>query len=319
MNDAKITVATLATKVEADVIRLRLQEAGIDSDLTEGGQAGNGQPPLPTGFHVRTTEADFARAMGALFPIPDLDASAETRPAGDPAGAVTAWTCAGCGEMVFGDSQACWSCGRPRDRATAPTPVLWPRPGSASAISPIPLPPRSGPSGPPRDIPPIPGAPEAPFGVPAGLTFPGMLAPWHDRPRAEGSPRAAPAAPQGGATQAPTAAATESPRIQVPFVKPRGVFASAARKAAPAGNRVLPIDTTAGDQAARRAWYAALIGLALCPLLVGPVVNFYSLCVLLDVGRKNWRMSGHGNRMYFAALAVDAALFVATGYALSRL
>lgn len=108
------------------------------------------------------------------------------------------------------------------------------------------------------------------------------------------------------------------PGVVIPASPFRGGFAPPKRTGAPA---IVHEDTTEvrrGDRAARRALVASVIGLATLPLFVGPAISFYSFCVLVESGVRSWRMSGRGNLMYYTALVIDAATFVATGYALSR-
>ena len=62
--------------------------------------------------------------------------------------------------------------------------------------------------------------------------------------------------------------------------------------------------TAANDRAARRAWWTALLGVILWPLLL------YSVAVVLGLGLLNRPLSRRGNWFFYGALAINA-LFVA--------
>jgi hypothetical protein len=305
MNDPQISVATLASKIEADVVRDRLEGAGVQAVVTDGSQTRNGDL-VSSGFHVRVAESDFASAMAILFPIPNMagfGASPNLPSSGD---LEANWTCAGCGESVHSQADRCWSCGKPRDPASRANPVPWPS-GMAGAVSF------------PADMPPMPGAP---FGAPPGPAFPGPAFPRIGFPwpgiEADAAPAPGPAATPDRAAPERSSTTAEMPRVSIPSSQPKGTFAVAARRPPLAAGRALTLETLQGDRAAKRAWYTALAAVPLFFLLVGPVVNAYSMCVLLEAGYRGWRLSFRGNLMFFGALAINAAAFVAAGYAISR-
>lgn len=72
-----------------------------------------------------------------------------------------------------------------------------------------------------------------------------------------------------------------------------------------AGAKKLPTD--ADDRAARRAWWTAVIGLVIWPLLL------YSISVVLILGLTNRPLSSRGTRFFYGALAVNAA-FIAFAF-----
>ena len=78
----------------------------------------------------------------------------------------------------------------------------------------------------------------------------------------------------------------------------------------PRGDRVgakkLPTDSD--DRAARRAWWTAVVGVVLWPLLL------YSITVVLILGLTNRPLSSRGTRFFYGALAVNAA-FIAAAFA----
>jgi hypothetical protein len=63
-----LTVAALPTAAEAEIVRGRLREAGVEAVLVEPDTAADS--PLPARVHVQVTPADFDRAMRVVFPIP---------------------------------------------------------------------------------------------------------------------------------------------------------------------------------------------------------------------------------------------------------
>lgn len=62
------------------------------------------------------------------------------------------------------------------------------------------------------------------------------------------------------------------------------------------------------DRAARRAWWAAVLGIPCPPLLI------YSLGVVLMLGLSNRPLSARGHRFFYGALAMNA-LIIATYFA----
>lgn len=62
------------------------------------------------------------------------------------------------------------------------------------------------------------------------------------------------------------------------------------------------VPTAAGDAMATRGWRAAIIGVLLLP----PLLNLYSVWVLLWLALANPPMSAAGNRKFYLAFVVDA-------------
>jgi hypothetical protein len=68
--------------------------------------------------------------------------------------------------------------------------------------------------------------------------------------------------------------------------------------------------TAAGDAEAWRAFAAAMIGIFLCP----PLLNFYSIWILLKVGFQDPPMSPKGSRNYYAAMCLNAVVCCVVGW-----
>jgi hypothetical protein len=71
---------------------------------------------------------------------------------------------------------------------------------------------------------------------------------------------------------------------------------------------------TAGDAVARRAWWSALVGLALLP----PILHLYSLALVVS-GWRAARGSARARRRLRAALALDFAVLALAALLLARL
>lgn len=89
----------------------------------------------------------------------------------------------------------------------------------------------------------------------------------------------------------------------------------ASPSAAPRGAGAARSDLTAraAEQAIRRAWWAALLGLVICP----GIAHLYSLGVLLMLGFWNQPLSRRARWMYAGALVVDGLALVGVGWLLS--
>lgn len=70
--------------------------------------------------------------------------------------------------------------------------------------------------------------------------------------------------------------------------------------------------TDADDRAARRAWWCAVFGMVIWPLLI------YSIGVVLILGLSNRPLSVRGTRFFYGALALNA-LFIAAVFAFYRM
>jgi hypothetical protein len=106
MTQSKPTVAVLPSSAMAEVVRKQLEAAGIETATVEA----------EGDFQLQVAEADFARAMQLLFPMPGSAS-------GSSSGAAAPWKCAQCGEEVQAVSDVCWACGKPRADAAAAAPV----------------------------------------------------------------------------------------------------------------------------------------------------------------------------------------------------
>ena len=306
------TVAVLRTTAEADIIRGKLEAAGIAAVLVEPERAADGT--AAGRVQVQVSQPDFERAMQLLFPIPKL------KPGGRQA--APSWQCPKCGEQVMGEFPACWSCGAPREGAAsgASQPVL-PASGVApsvvapSVVAPSVVAPSGGlPKMPPPPPPPlIETAPSQDLPVrnnpPVGAPLPTLNVPripaasgaTVNRPamNGESSTKAVPLPPRRLARSGDD----EHLKIVVPAWDP-GTGTSAGQAKSRKGNAI-----DADDRAARRAWWTAVFGILCPPLLV------YSISVVLVLGLTNRPLSTRGNRFFYGALAVNA-LIVAAFFAL---
>jgi hypothetical protein len=86
-------------------------------------------------------------------------------------------------------------------------------------------------------------------------------------------------------------------------VVPAWDAATQMSKSGRAGTKKLPTD--ADDRAARRAWWTAVVGIAVWPLLL------YSIAVVLILGLTSRPLSPRGSRFFYGALAVNAAVIAA--------
>lgn len=344
MSDEFLTVSALRTTVEAELIRGKLQTAGIPATLVEPEPAADGAPAGRV--QVQVSQPDFERAMQVLFPIPKIT----------PAARVThpAWKCPKCGEEVMGSFPLCWSCGTPRAgtiTGAAPLPTV--QPATAGSVPPPPLP-----------LPPMPAAPlsAAPLSAaplisaslpPAPLiSAPLISAPVTSAP----IPAAPPPAPPQMPSIEPISAGSSTPFVtpRMPAELPGGLPPPAAAISAKNGETtdqgvtvprrsrsaaaeddlkiVVPAwdpttsksgrgsgaakrrePTDADDRAARRAWWCSVLGIPCPPLLV------YSIGVVLILAFSNRPLSARGSRFFYGALALNALIVAAGFLALSRL
>ena len=128
MTQSKPTVAVLPSSAMAEVVRKQLEAAGIETATVEA----------EGDFQLQVAEADFARAMQLLFPMPGSASGSSSGAAAAP------WKCAHCGEEVQPVSDVCWACGKPKAGAAAATALTTTAPPSAplpSASLPPTLPP----------------------------------------------------------------------------------------------------------------------------------------------------------------------------------
>lgn len=305
MAENLLTVAALRTNVEADLIRGKLEAAGISAVLVEPEPPAEGAPPGRV--QVQVTQPDFERAMQLLFPIPKM------KPAARPA--LPGWKCPQCGEHVIGAFPTCWKCGTARPTSpegAQPTPISAPAPFAGVPRMPAPPPMPPGPIAPgPQSVPRLsmpegeapktvasasPASTESVAAAVPALNVP-PIAPAAPKPgmNGESSPRFAPLArmPRTRTLE------DEAMKIVVPAWDPatgKGVAGASTRQRSA---------TEADDRAARRAWWTAVIGIICPPLLL------YSITVVLILGLTNRPLSARGSRFFYGALAINALIIAA--------
>ena len=103
-------VASFATPVEADVLRMRLEAEGIRSVLADESTVGMNWMlgNAVGGVKVLVIESDLEAALQ----IAEDQAAEASDQAKTPA---EDWTCVVCGEKVEGGFEVCWSCGASRE------------------------------------------------------------------------------------------------------------------------------------------------------------------------------------------------------------
>jgi hypothetical protein len=293
MAENLFTVAALRNTAEADLIRGKLEAAGITAVLVEPPPPAAGAPPGRV--QVQVSQPDFERAMQLLFPIPQI------APARKPAlPMMPGWQCPKCGEQVMGPFPACWSCGTPREGSAQPEssgasplagpPRMPPTPPPPGELTPPPMQPRMTMPGaaaiPPMTVPNIPPAPQ-PVGETAAR-----------RPAMNGdhATKAAPLLP----VRRPRSAEDDSLTITVPAWDPATGKSAGGRAG---GSKRSPTDYD--DRAARRAWWTAVGGLIFPPVLI------YSMFVIVVLGLTNRPLSPRGERYFYGALALNALLLAA--------
>lgn len=308
MAENLLTVAALRTNVEADLIRGKLEAAGISAVLVEPEPPAEGAPPERV--QVQVSQPDFERAMQLLFPIPKM------KPAARPA--LPGWKCPQCGEHVIGAFPTCWKCGTARPasaegvaQAGAPLSGAVPLIGAPRMPPPPPMPPgpiSPGPQSVPRlsipegEAPKIaasasPASTESVAAAVPTLNVP-PIAPAAPKPgmNGESSPRFAPLArmPRTRTLE------DEAMKIVVPAWDP-----ATGKGASGASGARQRSATEADDRAARRAWWTAVIGIICPPLLL------YSITVVLILGLTNRPLSARGSRFFYGALAINALIIAA--------
>jgi len=131
MTQSKPTVAVLPSSAMAEVVRKQLEAAGIETATVEA----------EGDFQLQVAEADFARAMQLLFPMPGSASGSSSGVAPAP------WKCAHCGEEVQAVSDVCWACGKPRADAAAALATTAPPPAPVPSAPPPAPPPPAPPPG----------------------------------------------------------------------------------------------------------------------------------------------------------------------------
>lgn len=303
MAENLLTVAALRTPMEAELIRGKLEGAGISAVLVEPEKGPEGAPAGR--IQVQVGPPDFERAMQLLFPIPTLK-----RP---PKESKPPWKCPNCGENVLAQFPVCWKCGTSREGQSTAA-IVQPLPAGSSpnvvpptaapVLPPMPAPPPQPPRPPqPAALAPKPiaAAPQAAGTSTEELKIPPIPMPPPSptvatKPSMNGDSAAKPLV-----LRTPRTAEDDALEIVVPPWDPsKGKHKSADQQAADE----LAGKIAADDRAARRAWYTALFGLICPPLLI------YSIWVILVLGLTNRPLSRRGDRFFYGALAVNA-LFIA--------
>ena len=306
MAENLLTVAALRTAMEAELIRSKLEGAGISAVLVEPEQAAEGAPAGR--IQVQVGPPDFERAMQLLFPIPTVKRPVrENKPP---------WKCPKCGENVLAQFPVCWKCGTSREGQPMAG-LVQPLPTGSAAAGPGVAPPMPQTPAPPLPAPPAP-MPAQPVAMPraAAATQPAAPKPVSTSaedlkippiPMPAPSPAVATKPSANGesvvslAPRAPRTAEDEALKIIVPPWDPAtGKRKSAEDQAADE----LAAKVAANDRAARRAWYAALFG-------IFPPCLVYSIWVVLVLGLTNRPLSRRGHRFFYGALVVNALLIAA--------
>ena len=298
MSENLLTVAALRTNVEADMIRNKLEAAGIAAVLVEPEKAADGAPAARV--QVQVNPPDFERAMQLLFPIPKLKPAAKVQQ--------PPWKCPKCGEQVQAQFPKCWSCGTAREASPAAAAVQPAMPAATAApqiaMPPMPAPPPAAPS-----------ERAAPAETIPRLSVPGPSLPPMEQPQSVGTvPSTIPPNRNGDALKAAPlpklrAARTAEDEALKIIVPPWD--AAAAKSTGGQSSTKKGATTDADDRAARRAWWTAVFGIIVPPLLI------YSIGVVLILGLTNRPLSRRGDRFFYGALAINAliigALFVVLG------
>jgi hypothetical protein len=310
MSDSLLTVAALRTTVEAELIRGKLEAAGITAVLFAPEKEAEGAPPARV--QVQVNPPDFERAMQLLFPIPKR----ATMPKASPPPVQPSWKCPKCGEPVMGQFPTCWKCGTARDgnpAASVAPPVTFaaghvpaltlpslPTPAPPMPSAPIPMPPQAiaGFPAPPQEAPPR-------ISIPPNTPLPRLEIPpispaaaaEASKPATNGESTIRSAPVQGGRV----ARTAEDEGLKI--VVPAWDAATGKGKSDRASAKKLPTD--ADDRAARRAWWTAVIGIIFPPLLI------YSIIVVLVLGLTNRPLSARGSRFFYGALGINAAIIAA--------
>jgi hypothetical protein len=303
MADNLLTVAALRTAVEAELIRGKLEAAGIVAVLFEPDKPAEGAPPAR--IQVQVSPPDFERAMQLLFPISKRPVAAKP--------AQPAWKCPKCGEEVLGRFPTCWKCGTARDGSPLPN-----TPPTLAGVS-ITAPPVTLPTMPPPPAPPIAAAASLAGEAASSIAPPRLdTSPRHVVPESSPPNLEIPTVPPvaaaettkpstNGESPSKSATARNVRSLQtaeeegLKIVVPPWDAATGKPKSERAIGKKLPTD--ADDRAARRAFWTAVAGLLCPPLLI------YSIVVVLLLGLTNRPLSARGSRFFYGALAVNAAIF----------
>jgi len=114
------TVASFATRLEADLLKGRLDAIGIRAFLLDENTVGWfwHYANLLGGIKVAVADADLQRAQDLLREIENRKTAAEASRAEDRA--ASAWTCPVCGAEVDGNQEICWACGTTADGEETP-------------------------------------------------------------------------------------------------------------------------------------------------------------------------------------------------------
>lgn len=304
MADNLLTVAALRTAVEADLIRGKLEAAGIVAVLFEPDKPAEGAPPAR--IQVQVSPPDFERAMQLLFPISKRPVAAKP--------AQPSWKCPKCGEEVLGRFPTCWKCGTARDGS--PTPSAPPTLASVSTMgAPITLPTMPPPPPPMTAAASLPGEATSSLAAPRPETPPRLVVPeTPGPPRLEIPPvppitsaveTTKPSTNGESPSKSATARNNRLPKTAeeegLTIVVPPWDAATGKSKSGRAIGKKLPTD--ADDRAARRAFWTAVAGIIIWPLLI------YSIIVVLLLGLTNRPLSPRGSRFFYGALALNAAIF----------
>jgi hypothetical protein len=269
-----LTVAALPTAAEAEIVRGRLREAGVEAVLVEPDTAADS--PLPARVHVQVTPADFDRAMRVVFPIPLAVGRRSAAVGSGPTELGSRQQAAGSEETEVGSRQQAagsegTEVGSRQQAAGSEGTEVGSRQQAAGSEETVEL--------------------EAP---PAREEFPDPRPPNPD--------------PYSG----PRPINPDPWRIVVPameFIK--------------SGSRIKTIEPTAlTDRAAKRAWWCAVAGVGVCPLLLYatwwtaviaalalPALG-YSICVVHSIGLRNQPLSRTGERHFYGALGLIALFAV---------
>lgn len=281
MSTDLLTVASFASTVEAEMVRSRLEEAGVPCVIADqsgvAGEAAFGARNVK----VQVAQADFERAMRVLFPLPEF-----TSPPGEPNSQIPQfpilhWKCSQCGSEVDAPANNCWSCGAERPgEAGAPTLTSF-RGTDADASEPL-------------------GNEAIVSNVRATLT---------DDLRGTTANSWADGAPPMPATSRELLAQG----MAQPVMRFHVATDAATQRALQADRAAANRTARAADASARLAWLTSLVGLILPPVLI------YSCIVLVELAFSNQALSRRGKLQYLGALVVNAAALVLIGWIWSRL
>jgi hypothetical protein len=98
-------------------------------------------------------------------------------------------------------------------------------------------------------------------------------------------------------------------------LEPSAPADAAPRASNPPGDLPKHLTARAAEQAIRRAWWTALIGLVVCP----GVLHLYSLGVLFMLGFWDQPLSRRAKWMYAGALVIDGLALAGVGWLISLL